>query len=139
MTHEVKRDRGPVLVTVEYRIDPRDRERFLAAIDELGYERRRNGAYGWGVFEDSANEGRMVETFLVESWLEHLRQRERATRVDRALQEKIFAEKVSGVVTERKALVRAISALGQGDVLRVTRLDRLARSTSTSRVWGVFI
>src|SRR6516162_9891184 len=84
MTHEVKRDRGPVLVTVEYRIDPR--ERFLAAMDELGYERRRNGAYGWGVFEDSANEGRMVETFLVESWLEHLRQRERATRVDRALQ-----------------------------------------------------
>ena len=43
--------------------------------------------------------------------------------------EKVFAEKISGAVTERKALARAISALGQGDVLLVTRLDRLARST----------
>src|SRR5262245_66197882 len=49
--------------------------------------RRRNGAYGWGVFEDSANEGRMLETFLVESWLEHLRQRERVTNEDRVLQD----------------------------------------------------
>jgi DNA invertase Pin-like site-specific DNA recombinase len=43
--------------------------------------------------------------------------------------EKIFAEKVSGAVTQRKALARAIAALGAGDVLLVTRLDRLARST----------
>jgi DNA invertase Pin-like site-specific DNA recombinase len=43
--------------------------------------------------------------------------------------EKVFAEKVSGAVTDRKALARAIAALGAGDVLVVTRLDRLARST----------
>ena len=42
--------------------------------------------------------------------------------------ERVFAEKVSGVVTDRKALSRAIAALGAGDVLLVTRLDRLARS-----------
>jgi predicted MFS family arabinose efflux permease len=87
MTHEVERHEGPVLVTVEYQIDPRDRARFPAAMDQLGYQRRRNGAYGWGVFEDSASEGRMVETFLVESWLEHLRQHERVTKADRVLQD----------------------------------------------------
>jgi len=43
--------------------------------------------------------------------------------------EKVFSEKVSGAVTDRKALGRAIAALGAGDVLLVTRLDRLARST----------
>jgi DNA invertase Pin-like site-specific DNA recombinase len=43
--------------------------------------------------------------------------------------EKVFAEKVSGAVTERKALAKAIASLGPGDVLLVTRLDRLARST----------
>jgi len=43
--------------------------------------------------------------------------------------EKIYAEKISGVVTERRALERAIDALGPGDSLVVTRLDRLARST----------
>jgi DNA invertase Pin-like site-specific DNA recombinase len=43
--------------------------------------------------------------------------------------ERVFAEKVCGAVTDRKALGRAIAALGAGDVLLVTRLDRLARST----------
>ena len=43
--------------------------------------------------------------------------------------ERIFAEKISGAVTDRKALAKAIAALSHGDVLLVTRLDRLARST----------
>ena len=43
--------------------------------------------------------------------------------------EKVFSEKVSGAKTERQALQRALQALGEGDVLIVTRLDRLARST----------
>jgi len=43
--------------------------------------------------------------------------------------ERIFSEKISGAVTDRKALAKAMTALGPGDVLLVTRLDRLARST----------
>jgi hypothetical protein len=46
---------------------------------------------------------------------------------------RIFAEKVSGAVTDRKALAKAIDTLGEGDVLTVTRLDRLARSTRARR------
>jgi DNA invertase Pin-like site-specific DNA recombinase len=42
---------------------------------------------------------------------------------------KVYAEKVSGVVTDRKALGKAIASLQEGDTLIVTRLDRLARST----------
>jgi DNA invertase Pin-like site-specific DNA recombinase len=42
---------------------------------------------------------------------------------------KVYAEKVSGVVTDRKALAKALSVLQEGDTLIVTRLDRLARST----------
>src|SRR5262245_54074762 len=87
VTHDVERHQGPVLVTVEYRINPRDRDQFIAAMAQLGYESQGNGAYGWVVSEDSASEGRMLETFLVESWLEHLRQRERVTNEDRVLQD----------------------------------------------------
>src|SRR5262249_7447975 len=43
--------------------------------------------------------------------------------------EKVFAEKVSGAKIDRRQLQRAIEALTAGDVLLVTRLDRLARST----------
>ena len=43
--------------------------------------------------------------------------------------EKVFKEKVSGAITHRQQLQRALDALDEGDVLLVTRLDRLARST----------
>jgi MFS family permease len=86
---EIEHDRGPVLVTVEYRVDPAQREPFLLALEAVARERRRDGAYAWGVFEDAAVAGRFVETFLVESWLEHLRQHERVTHADRALQDAV--------------------------------------------------
>jgi DNA invertase Pin-like site-specific DNA recombinase len=41
----------------------------------------------------------------------------------------VYSEKISGTVTDRKQLAKAIATLGAGDVLLVTRLDRLARST----------
>ena len=85
----IEEDRGPVLVTVEYRIDPTRRKPFLAVLDRLGHERRRDGAYAWGVFQDAADPARFVETFLVESWLEHLRQHERVTNADRGLQQQV--------------------------------------------------
>jgi MFS family permease len=89
VTREVEADQGPVLVTVEYLVDPKDRDAFLTALEHLACERRRDGAYAWGVFEDVAQRGRFVETFLVESWLEHLRQHERVTQADRRLQEQV--------------------------------------------------
>jgi predicted MFS family arabinose efflux permease len=93
---EIEPERGPVLVTVEYHIRPESRETFLAALEKLGKERRRDGAYAWGVFEDAAKEGRFLETFLVESWLEHLRQHERVTRADRALQNMVDRHHLEG-------------------------------------------
>jgi len=85
----ISRDRCPVLVTVEYRIRPQDRDVFLQALAKLEHGRRRDGAYAWGVFEDTAQEGRMLETFLVESWMEHLRQHERVTQADRVMQDTV--------------------------------------------------
>jgi MFS family permease len=93
---EVERDRGPVMVTVEYRIRPQDREAFLEAIEQLGYERRRDGAFRWGVFEDAADEGRIIEAFLVASWMDHLRQHERVTNADRIVQECVHRFQISG-------------------------------------------
>ncbi len=80
---------GPVMVTVEYRIEVKARQAFLRALERVASERRRDGAYAWGVFEDTAVPGRYIETFLVESWVEHLRQHERVTKADRREQEKL--------------------------------------------------
>lgn len=73
-------DRGPVMVTVEYRIEPARSAEFVAVMTAFADERRRDGAFAWGLFEDAAEPGRFVEYFLVESWLEHQRQHERTTR-----------------------------------------------------------
>ena len=86
-SHPIEPDRGPVLVTVEYHIDPKNREPFLHALAASARERRRDGAYGWGIFEDPAHDGRFIETFLTDSWLEHLRQHERVTKADRLLEQ----------------------------------------------------
>ena len=77
---------GPVLVTVEYRIDPARADDFVEAIRRLGRIRRRDGAQLWGVFRDAVDPARWLETFTVESWAEHLRQHERVTVSDRELQ-----------------------------------------------------
>jgi len=87
--HSINSDRGPVLVTVEYHIRPEERESFLKAITRLEHIRRRDGAYAWGIFEDTKQEGRMLETFLVESWAEHLRQHERVTKADRLVEDAV--------------------------------------------------
>lgn len=96
LAEDVSNDRGPVLVTLEYRIAPQDRDAFLAAIRHVAVERNRDGAYRWGVFEDTADKGRWLETFVVDSWLEHLRQHERLTNADRALEEAVCRFQIGG-------------------------------------------
>jgi MFS family permease len=82
-------DQGPVMVQVEYVVDQSRAEEFLTAIKELERIRRRDGALRWRVFTDPAQPGKYVETFVVESWAEHLRQHERMTVADRELQDRV--------------------------------------------------
>lgn len=82
-------DTGPVLVTTEYMINEQDRENFLKLIGKLSLERGRFGAYDWGIFEDLSHPGRYLETYLVDSWLEHLRQHHRVTNADRGIEDEI--------------------------------------------------
>jgi MFS family permease len=83
-------DEGPVLVTVEYRLDPERALEFVAVMHEIELIRRRDGAIEWGVYQDVADSRRWLETFLVESWVEHLRQHARITVADRAIQELVY-------------------------------------------------
>lgn len=100
-------DRGPVLVTIEYRIDPARAAEFAVAIAALKGIRKRDGALSWGLYEDVATPGLMLETFVVESWLEHLRQHERVTKSDMAAQQAVVAFHQGGA----PPLVRHLIAL----------------------------
>ena len=92
----VTNDRGPVLVTIEYDVQPDRVVEFIHTVRELGKRRRRDGAFSWSVFEDTEQSNHFIETFSVESWLEHLRQHERVTDEDRVLQTDIRTMLVAG-------------------------------------------
>jgi MFS family permease len=79
---EPRPDDGPVLITVEYLVDPADTDDFISAMHELNRIRRRDGAYRWGLYADLERPGFHLETFLVDSWSEHLRQHGRLTVAD---------------------------------------------------------
>jgi predicted MFS family arabinose efflux permease len=82
---------GPVMVSVEYVIEPQRAPEFLDALKELEIQRRRDGAYQWHVFRDLADERRFFESFLVETWGEHVRQHERVLVSDRDAEQKVDA------------------------------------------------
>ena len=82
---------GPVLVTVEYRVNPEHAPDFTSAMQAVRRQRLRDGALRSGLYSDPADPGRYVETFVVESWAEHLRQHERVTVSDRVAEERARA------------------------------------------------
>jgi len=116
----LQEDAGPVLVTVEYHVSPENRAAFLAALARLARERRRDGAYAWDVFQDAAHPERILETFQVDSWLEHLRQHRRVTKADRLLEEHLHGlardtpRVTHYIAAEASPQVRA-GATGPGD------------------------
>lgn len=88
---DLPNERGPVLVSHEYIIDPQNTRAFLEAVHELRRVRRRAGAMSWAVYEDIERPGLFIETFLMGSWIEHLRQQERHTMNDLLLQSRVLA------------------------------------------------
>ncbi|MBB3060082.1 MFS transporter [Microbulbifer rhizosphaerae] len=85
---DVGLDHGPVMVTVEYRIDISDTAEFVTAMRELKASRERHGAFAWGLFEDVAEPGRMIEYFIEESWVAHLRHHQRISVLDSGIQQR---------------------------------------------------
>jgi MFS family permease len=77
---------GPVLITIEYRVSPEQVGEFIRTMDEMRLFRRREGAVNWGLFRDAADPDHYVETFLVLTWGEHMRQHARVTVEDQALE-----------------------------------------------------
>ena len=84
-------DEGPILVTIEYRVEPEKRAEFLNLLHEIGRERLRDGAYAWNVFEDPNDRSRVVETCLVRSLLELKYRSERQTKADTLIEDRAAA------------------------------------------------
>jgi predicted MFS family arabinose efflux permease len=88
---KIAHGRGPVMVSYEYAIDPATGYDFMVAIQEMRRVRRRGGAISWSVYEDVQQPGIFVETFVIGSWMEHLREADRHTMNDLKIQRRVHA------------------------------------------------
>ena len=87
----VEPEDGPVMVTVEYLIDPVRAAEFAAVMQRTRRARLRQGALSWGLFRDAAQPSRVIEYFVDENWVEHQRRLERFTAFDAGLREQRLA------------------------------------------------
>jgi hypothetical protein len=76
---------GPIVVEVEYRVDPKRARLFYAVMQHVQLSRQRNGAYGWSFARDIADPELWTERFHCPTWHDYLRQRNRTTESERAL------------------------------------------------------
>jgi MFS family permease/quinol monooxygenase YgiN len=82
---------GPVLTTIEYRVDPARIDEFRSVMQETRRSRLRGGVLSWELFRDTLDPDRFIEYFIDETWVEHLRRFDRFTASDIALRQRRLA------------------------------------------------
>jgi MFS family permease len=81
---------GPVRISIDYRISVENYAEFTRLIHQLRGIRLRDGALRWGIYRDAADPWHLNETFIMESWLDYLRSRERMTAADERIRKQVF-------------------------------------------------
>jgi len=76
---------GPIVIEIEYRVDPAKARLFYAVMQHVQLSRQRNGAYGWSIARDIADPELWTERYHCPTWHDYLRQRSRSTASERAL------------------------------------------------------
>jgi MFS family permease len=82
---------GPLVVEIEYRVAQDNARAFHNVMQDVQLSRQRNGAYGWSIARDIADPELWTERYHCPTWLDYLRQRNRATQSERELHQKAIA------------------------------------------------
>ena len=82
---------GPLVVEIEYRVAQDNARAFHNVMQEVQLSRQRNGAYGWSIARDIADPELWTERYHCPTWLDYLRQRNRATQSERELHQQAIA------------------------------------------------
>lgn len=82
---------GPLVVEIEYCVALENARAFHNLMQEVQLSRQRNGAYGWSIARDIADPKLWTERYHCPTWLDYLRQRNRWTKAERALDREALA------------------------------------------------
>ncbi len=77
---------GPIVVEIEYCVDPTQARAFYGTMQQMQHIRHRNGAYGWSIARDISDPALWTERFYCPTWLDYLRQRSRLTAAEMEIQ-----------------------------------------------------
>ncbi len=91
LTIETEPTDGPVRISIDYRIPAENYAEFTRAIHQLRGVRLRDGAMRWGIYRDAIDPEHLNESFIMESWLDYLRSRERITAADELIRARVRA------------------------------------------------
>jgi len=87
---------GPIVIEIDYRVDPEQARQFYDTMLKLQRTRLRNGAFDWSLSRDIADPNLWTERFHCPTWGDYLRQRSRYTQADREIQLKADSFHVQG-------------------------------------------
>ncbi|MCA1386378.1 MULTISPECIES: MFS transporter [unclassified Bradyrhizobium] len=82
---------GPLVVEIAYRVSQENARAFHNVMQNVQLLRQRNGAYGWSIARDIADPELWIERYHCPTWLDYLRQRNRSTQSERALDRRASA------------------------------------------------
>lgn len=108
---------APIVVTVEYRVDPGDVPGFRAAMRELRRIRRRDGARRWTLMQDVADPQLWVERYQSPNWVEHLRRQHRATVADQEIEARVLGFHRGATAPQTRHLVERPPVELGGEIL----------------------
>lgn len=101
---------GPLIVEIEYRVLLKDAPAFDEVMREVQLFRQRNGAYGWSLACDIADPESWTERYHCPTWLDYIRQRNRSTQSERALDQRASAYHIGpGAVKVRRMVERPLN------------------------------
>ena len=78
-----------VLITIDYKIDPKLSNEFEKSVLELGRILKSEGMAYWELFQDTADIGHYIEIRIADTWTDHMRQHERVTKNVQIMEDKI--------------------------------------------------
>ncbi|WP_354084632.1 MFS transporter [Bradyrhizobium sp. S3.3.6] len=115
---------GPLVVEIEYRVEKVNARAFHKVMQDVQLVRKRNGAYGWSIARDIADPELWTERYHCPTWLDYLRQRNRATQSERDLDRQAAAFHMGPVpIRVRRMLERPFGSVRRKEDL----LDAAAR------------
>src|SRR5688500_7985281 len=78
-----------VLITIDYKIDPKLSNEFEKSVLELGRILKSEGMAYWELFQDTADIGHYIEIRIADTWTDHMRQHERVTKNVQIMEDRI--------------------------------------------------